>query len=63
MVTNDSGELESWDSGQLGEEADGGVTEPGDGDELCDGALALKPAPATSATAITREQRRSRRKR
>jgi hypothetical protein len=28
-----------------------------------DGALALKPAPNTSATAITREQRRSRRKR
>src|SRR4029079_15340759 len=30
---------------------------------LVDGALALKPAPNTSATAITREQRRSRRKR
>lgn len=34
-----------------------------DGTGESDGALALKPAPNTSATAITREQRRSRRKR
>jgi Sigma-70, region 4 len=40
----------------------GGV--PGDADDLeTVGALALDPAPNTSATAITREQRRSRRKR
>jgi hypothetical protein len=36
---------------------------PGGEEPLVDGALALKTAPATSATAITREQRRSRRKR
>jgi sigma-70-like protein len=36
----------------------------GEGDALLlDGALALKPAPNTSANAVTREQRRSRRKR
>ena len=36
----------------------------GEGDALVlDGALALKPAPNTSANAVTREQRRSRRKR
>ncbi len=35
---------------------------PGDG-ELTEGALALKAQPNTSATAVTREQRRSRRKR
>ncbi|MFO0757650.1 MAG: sigma factor-like helix-turn-helix DNA-binding protein [Byssovorax sp.] len=38
-------------------------TEPGNDDAMIEGALALKSAPNTSATAITREQRRSRRKR
>jgi hypothetical protein len=64
MSTNTDGELESWDAGRLGDDADGMTAEPADVDgEACEGALAVKVAPATSATAITREQRRSRRKR
>ena len=47
-----------------GEGTDGGDAETVSDDvELTEGALALKAAPNTSATAITREQRRSRRKR
>ena len=50
-----------------GEEATEGVSlddrAGGDDGALTEGALALKAAPNTSATAITREQRRSRRKR
>ncbi len=52
---------EGWDVEAEGEEAPGAATEAGDG--AIDGALALASAPATAATAITREQRRSRRKR
>jgi hypothetical protein len=64
MSTNTDGELESWDAGRLGDDADGMTAEPAGVDgEACEGALAVKVAPATSATAITREQRRSRRKR
>jgi Sigma-70, region 4 len=50
----------------FGDEMDEGAPlpeAPGADEALVDGALALKPAPNTSATAITREQRRSRRKR
>ncbi len=49
-----------------GDEMDDGPSLPeqaGNDDGMIDGALALKAAPNTSATAITREQRRSRRKR
>jgi Sigma-70, region 4 len=42
---------------------DGVADEISGGADLTDGALALKVAPNTSATAVTREQRRSRRKR
>ncbi len=42
---------------------DEGSTRQAGDETLVDGALALKAAPATSANAITREQRRSRRKR
>ena len=64
MSTNTDGELESWDAGRLGDDADGMTAEPADVDgDACEGALAVKVAPATSANAITREQRRSRRKR
>jgi hypothetical protein len=52
------GELEMFDGDEVGGEA-GGANDEG----AIDGALALKAAPNTSATAITREQRRSRRKR
>src|SRR5262245_21047824 len=57
------GDLEAFG----GDEAGQGpiLSEPSEGaeDALSIGALALKTAPGTSATAITREQRRSRRKR
>jgi hypothetical protein len=54
-------ELEVFEGG-MGDE--GESTPAGDAADLgVDGALALKAAPNTSATAITREQRRSRRKR
>lgn len=55
------GELELFGD-QVGEGQDTTSTDP-DSDLTTDGALALKAAPNTSATAITREQRRSRRKR
>jgi hypothetical protein len=42
---------------------DGAASGVSDDAALTDGALALKTAPNTSATAVTREQRRSRRKR
>jgi hypothetical protein len=54
------GDLETFG----GEGMDDGIAgEVSDDAELTDGALALKAAPNTSATAVTREQRRSRRKR
>ena len=54
------GDLETFG----GEGMDDGTTGVvADEAELTDGALALKAAPNTSATAVTREQRRSRRKR
>jgi hypothetical protein len=58
MTTANLGELElSFPEGE-------GVADTADGSELTtEGALALKAAPSTSAGAITREQRRSRRKR
>jgi hypothetical protein len=57
------GELEVFgDEGMDGEGNDLSIGDPAS-DLTTDGALALKPAPNTSATAITREQRRSRRKR
>jgi hypothetical protein len=57
------GELEVFE-GDVGGEGDlAPAGEPGLTDLTTEGALALKPAANTSATAITREQRRSRRKR
>jgi len=57
------GELEVFgDEGMDGEGSDLTAGDPAS-DPTTDGALALRPAPNTSATAITREQRRSRRKR
>jgi Sigma-70, region 4 len=54
------GELEMFGGEGMNDGADSEVQ----GDvELTEGALALKVAPNTSATAVTREQRRSRRKR
>jgi hypothetical protein len=53
------GELETFGDGADDDDA----CEVSNGGELTEGALALKAAPNTSATAITREQRRSRRKR
>ena len=53
------GELETFGEGM----DEGTVGEGSDDVDLTEGALALKAAPNTSATAITREQRRSRRKR
>jgi hypothetical protein len=53
------GELDMDNDSSIG---DASTHETGD-ETLVDGALALKAAPATSANAITREQRRSRRKR
>jgi hypothetical protein len=57
-------ELEVFgDDGMIGDNDAVGPAGDLDADLATDGALALKPAPNTSATAITREQRRSRRKR
>jgi len=59
MIDNDYSDLDGPDM-DLDDDSDDSET----GDEhMVDGALALKPRPATSATATTREQRRSRRKR
>lgn len=55
------GELELFGD-QVGEGQDAPAGDP-ESDLTTQGALALKAAPNTSATAITREQRRSRRKR
>ena len=57
-------ELEVF-GGEGNDEGSSHVVQAGDEDNdgLVDGALALKPQANTSATAITREQRRSRRKR
>jgi Sigma-70, region 4 len=55
------GDLETFGGEGMNDGAD--ASEISGGEELTDGALALKAAPNTSATAITREQRRSRRKR
>lgn len=50
--------------GDAMDEASGDASEgAAEGEPIVEGALAKKPAPATAATAITREQRRSRRKR
>ncbi len=54
------GELETFGGEGMDDGTTGGTS---DDAGLTDGALALKAAPNTSATAITREQRRSRRKR
>jgi len=60
MMDNDFADLDELDMDMDNDSNDESET----GDELMvDGALALKPRPATSATATTREQRRSRRKR
>jgi hypothetical protein len=56
------GDLEAF-GGDGMSDGDGAEGEISDGAVLTEGALALKAAPNTSATAITREQRRSRRKR
>ncbi len=60
MMDNDYSDLDGPDMDLDNDSDDDSET----GDEpMVDGALALKPRPATSATATTREQRRSRRKR
>lgn len=59
MATIDNGELEIW----TGADEAAGDEDASSTEAVTIGALALKPVPATSATAITREQRRSRRKR
>jgi len=60
MMDNDYADLDGLDMDMDNDSNDDSET----GDEpMVDGALALKPRPATSATATTREQRRSRRKR
>jgi hypothetical protein len=59
MIDNDFAELDELDMDMDNENDD---SETGD-EPMVDGALALKPRPVTSATATTREQRRSRRKR
>lgn len=60
MIDNDYSDLDGPDMDLDNDSDDDSET----GDEhMVDGALALKPRPATSATATTREQRRSRRKR
>ena len=57
------GDLDVFGGDEM-DEATPAVDPSGDGDGLLvDGALALKAAPNTSANAVTREQRRSRRKR
>src|SRR5262245_45305933 len=57
------GDLEAFGGEETTEGAS--LTDPAESEDaaLTEGALALKVAPNTSATAITREQRRSRRKR
>jgi hypothetical protein len=63
MTMMDDGGLEVFEEHEAGSDATGdGPGAPMDGDVI-EGALALKAMPSTSATAITREQRRSRRKR
>jgi len=57
------GDLDSFGGDDAGEETAPPGVPQGDEEGLTLGALALAPAPNTSATAITREQRRSRRKR
>jgi hypothetical protein len=58
MISNgDLGVVSGLDAGEADEQAEDG------GEAMVDGALALKLEPVTSATGITREQRRSRRKR
>jgi hypothetical protein len=60
MMDNDFADLDELDMDTDNDSNDDSET----GDEhMVDGALALKPRPVTSATATTREQRRSRRKR
>lgn len=60
MMDNDYADLDGLDMDTDNDSNDDSET----GDEhMVDGALALKPRPATAATATTREQRRSRRKR
>ena len=54
------GDLETFGGEEM---SDGMGSQVSDDEGLTDGALALKAAPNTSATAVTREQRRSRRKR
>ena len=57
------GDLDVFGGDEM-DEALPAVTPAGEGDApMLDGALALKAAPNTSANAVTREQRRSRRKR
>lgn len=60
MMDNDFADLDELDMDMDNDSND--ESETGD-EHLVDGALALKPRPATAATATTREQRRSRRKR
>ncbi len=59
MIDNDDSDLDGPDMDLDNDSGD----ETGDDGLMVDGALALKPRPVTSATATTREQRRSRRKR
>jgi hypothetical protein len=61
MMDNDFADLDDLDMDTDNDSNDD--SETGDDEHMVDGALALKPRPATSATATTREQRRSRRKR
>jgi hypothetical protein len=61
MMDNDFADLDELDMDTDNDSNDD--SETGDDEHMVDGALALKPRPATSATATTREQRRSRRKR
>jgi hypothetical protein len=58
MTTMFEGEHDDWTTA-----GDDATEEPALPSPEVEGALAKKPAPVTSATAITREQRRSRRKR
>lgn len=60
IMDNDFADLDELDMDMDNDSND--ESETGD-EHLVDGALALKPRPATAATATTREQRRSRRKR
>jgi hypothetical protein len=56
------GDLETFGDDEMSDGASASEM-PSSAEAVTDGALALKAAPNTSATAITREQRRSRRKR